>query len=419
MFVETMRYCNTSMGLPEVQRMMREESFDLVITSPVCGQMVSGLANHFKTPLVQIMPLRAPLLTALNLGNPAQLASVPSITSALRNPMSFKDRLRNFISSGVEIVLFTIMDLMEWYYYNSNFPSPAYPSYHEAKTNVSLLLTAYHFSQGTVANVPQIVDIGGIQMDSKLVPLPEHLQTYLDAAVEGVIFFSFGTNVQLKNIDQEKVKNIFAALGKTQMKVLLKYDTDEKIEGLPENILTASWLPQREVLAHPNVKLFVSHGGLGSVMEAKYYGVPVLGMPIFGDQPGNVAMAVQEKWAVQVDLSTLTEQSMTEGLEKVLGDSTYSTTVKRLSNVYRDRPLGPMKTAIYWIEYVIRHQGAPHMRSPAADLNFLQKNSIDVIVVLALVIYLFVVIVKYVVKGCKCMVRKVLRKKVVRAKKRN
>lgn len=73
--------------------------------------------------------------------------------------------------------------------------------------------------------------------------------------------------------------------------------------------------------AHPNVKLFISHGGLGSIMESKYYGVPVLGMPVFGDQPGNVKMAVKEGWAVETDFFSLTEQKMDRALLDVLKNS--------------------------------------------------------------------------------------------------
>lgn len=77
----------------------------------------------------------------------------------------------------------------------------------------------------------------------------------------------------------------------------------------------------------------------------------------------------------------------------------YTTTVKKLSDVYRDRPMGPMKTAIYWIEYVIRHQGAPHMRSPAKDLNLLQRSSVDVLAFLSVIVFVFVVFLKYLCKG--------------------
>lgn len=72
------------------------------------------------------------------------------------------------------------------------------------------------------------------------------------------------------------------------------------------------------------MKLFISHGGLGSIMESKYYGVPVLGMPVFGDQPGNVKMAVKEGWAVEADFVSLTEQSLNRALGEVLTNSRYN-----------------------------------------------------------------------------------------------
>lgn len=34
-----------------------------------------------------------------------------------------------------------------------------------------------------------------------------------------------------------------------------------------------------------------------------------------------------------------------------------------LSEQYRDRPMAPLDTAVYWTEYVIRHKGARHLRS--------------------------------------------------------
>lgn len=68
------------------------------------------------------------------------------------------------------------------------------------------------------------------------------------------------------------------------------------------------------------MKLFVSHGGLGSIMESQYYGVPVLGIPMFGNQPGVVQGAVQEGWAVKVEYNTLTEESVSEALQQLLGN---------------------------------------------------------------------------------------------------
>ena len=39
--------------------------------------------------------------------------------------------------------------------------------------------------------------------------------------------------------------------------------------------------------AHPNVKVFISHCGMLGTQEALYAGTPMLGLPIFGDQPKN------------------------------------------------------------------------------------------------------------------------------------
>lgn len=248
MIISAWDYSNDTMGLPEMRQMMQEETFDLVITSTFGGRMQSGLAAHFRCPLVYIFPVKTALHTAYMLGNPIQLATVPSMFSSQRNLHKFINRVKSFLVSGFEFGLFTLFDFIEWQYYRSNFPSSKYPSYFEASRNASLVLTAYHFSQGPAAIVPQIVEIGGIQMDSKLSPLPNHLQTFLDSAEDGVIYFSFGTNVKLKKQNQVRMWAIYRALEKSKVKVLLKYDSDEEIPGLSKDILTAAWLPQREIL---------------------------------------------------------------------------------------------------------------------------------------------------------------------------
>lgn len=56
---------------------------------------------------------------------------------------------------------------------------------------------------------------------------------------------------------------------------------------------------------------------------------------------------------------------------------------KRISAHYRDQPLTPLQTAVYWIEYVIRHRGALHLRSASMDLNFWQYHALDVFAILA------------------------------------
>jgi glucuronosyltransferase len=55
-----------------------------------------------------------------------------------------------------------------------------------------------------------------------------------------------------------------------------------------------------------------------------------------------------------------------------------------MSRIFRDQPLTPLQQAVYWTEYVIRHKGAPHLRSAVLDLAWYQYFLLDVTAVLAL-----------------------------------
>jgi hypothetical protein len=60
----------------------------------------------------------------------------------------------------------------------------------------------------------------------------------------------------------------------------------------------------------------------------------------------------------------------------------YRENAQRLSRIFKDQPQKPLDAAIYWTEYVIRHRGAVHLRSGAADLNAFVYYSLDVIFLL-------------------------------------
>lgn len=76
----------------------------------------------------------------------------------------------------------------------------------------------------------------------------------------------------------------------------------------------------------------------------------------------------------------------------------YKENAKQLSARYRDRPMSPLDTAVYWTEYVIRHKGAPHLRTAAADMPWYQYLLLDVIAFLILVTVSALAILYYSIK---------------------
>ena len=77
-------------------------------------------------------------------------------------------------------------------------------------------------------------------------------------------------------------------------------------------------LHKKKIVAHPNVKVFVTHGGRLSTIEAIYFGVPLVGIPVFGDQLSNIATAAADGYAVKINLEELSEQTLSSALNEVL-----------------------------------------------------------------------------------------------------
>jgi len=57
----------------------------------------------------------------------------------------------------------------------------------------------------------------------------------------------------------------------------------------------------------------------------------------------------------------------------------YSKNAKIVSERFKDRPMTPAESVVYWTEYVIRHKGAPHLKSHAFNLTWYQYFLLDVI----------------------------------------
>lgn len=75
--------------------------------------------------------------------------------------------------------------------------------------------------------------------------------------------------------------------------------------------------------AHPNVKLFITHGGLLSHTEAVHFGVPLLAIPIFGDQFQNAKTLENKGNGLKLEFSNITETSFQWALTEALENSKY------------------------------------------------------------------------------------------------
>jgi len=71
---------------------------------------------------------------------------------------------------------------------------------------------------------------------------------------------------------------------------------------------------------HPNIKLFIGHGGISGVYETVDAGVPILGFPLFYDQPRNIGHLVHNGMAISMDLLSVTEDTVFNAIEELISN---------------------------------------------------------------------------------------------------
>ena len=74
------------------------------------------------------------------------------------------------------------------------------------------------------------------------------------------------------------------------------------------------------ILGHPQTKAFITHGGANGVYEAIYHGIPMVGLPLFGDQPDNIAHMTAKGAAVRLDLDTMSRTDLVNALKQVINN---------------------------------------------------------------------------------------------------
>ncbi|KAI1728816.1 UDP-glucoronosyl and UDP-glucosyl transferase domain-containing protein [Ditylenchus destructor] len=70
---------------------------------------------------------------------------------------------------------------------------------------------------------------------------------------------------------------------------------EQRLKGrrVPPNVHLLQWAPIRILLAHHNLHYAILHGGINTINEVLMFGVPVLGVPLQGDQPSNLQRLVE------------------------------------------------------------------------------------------------------------------------------
>ncbi|CAH1797443.1 unnamed protein product [Owenia fusiformis] len=246
--------------------------------------------------------------------------------------------------------------------------------------------------------MPHIISLEGFFLDKPKPLNSPYKEIVQKSGKHGIIVVSFGSMFRRLGL---KHRNIFAkAFSAMPQTVIWSYE-GETPEGLGENTFVNKWIPQTDLLANPAVQLFVTQCGASSLFEALNYGVPVVCIPFIGDQEYNCLKLVERvKSAKNVPLKGITSRQLQSTMEEVINNITYRENAKKAALIYHDQPIDPRKKSLYWIEYVIRHKGAPHLRSAGeSQLSFFQYYLLDIASLVGVVVFAAVISIAFVMKA--------------------
>lgn len=136
-----------------------------------------------------------------------------------------------------------------------------------------------------------------------------------------VIYISMGT---INNSCVEFYKKCIEAFKESKYKIIMSVGTKAHIGELgeiPNNFIVRNHIPQLEVLKKTDV--FISHGGLNSVSEALYYGVPVIAIPQANDQPMVARQLVNLGAGLCLDKGNVTAELLRDTVGEVVSNRSY------------------------------------------------------------------------------------------------
>ncbi|XP_068150980.1 UDP-glycosyltransferase UGT5-like [Drosophila tropicalis] len=388
--------------------------FDLVICPYLTNNFQLGLAHKLKAPVISLTTLQPFEFLGSLVANPRELSYVPAMNVGVEKGaiMTLSQRLKTLAMSWGYRLWDAIENIENKKRYKFLYgDDPTMPPFEDLTTNISLMFFNSHaLSEGPIRpNLPGVIEIGGIQIKDTPDPLPKNIAEFLDNAREGAILLSLGSNVQSDHLQSDVVRKLFNVFANLKLKVIWKWDKLEHIPGNSSNILYSKWLPQDDILAHPNIKLFITHAGRGGIAEASYHGKPMLALPMFGDQQGNAGSMVKQGFGLSLKLLELDEKTFHNTITEILQNPQYKENVENFSKLYRDRPLTARQSVLYWTEYVLRYQGAKHLQSPLVHMDFIAANNLDVYGILGISV-VFVIYLIYLFTNIFCRKMKSIEK---------
>ena len=383
--------CESLLRSTAIVTSLARAKFDLAIVDG------GGIICQFVLPYKLNIPygILSIQFTGLLFRIPALPSFVPSIFDTDGDSMSFMARVKNLM---MEIVAFSYLPENITFVEVHAPEKPALSQTELIQRSVFWFLLKDATLSYPSPSMPNTDEIGDL-ICQPAQRLPDDLQRFMDEAKDGVIIVALGA--AFDHMPEEMGDKFCNALGKNRLKVLWK-TKKAPLCDIPDNIKIMPWIPQNDVLAHTNTRLFLSHCGINSMIEAVHHAVPILGFPLALDQPFNADVMKRKGLGMVIHMRNFTAESLLKAMNKILESEEIAANMRRASEIMADKPVPASKRISFWVNHLTKH-GAEHLRTSAFELSHAQFLMLDIflfIFAVLLIILLLVVCICYMCTKC-------------------
>ncbi|QBQ01683.1 egt [Hyphantria cunea granulovirus] len=349
----------------EVQRFLhnRGNKFDLVVVEAYLSYLLI-FGHLYNAPVVQF---------SSGYAIPENFETMGAVA---RHPFKHPNIWRNFFNKEYhDQINSEIMLKAEWQRFDFEQEKILKRKFHitnidTLKRRIKLLFVNVPTIYDNYRAVPESVQyLGKLHLSQSEEPLRDYeLQKFLDGGP--TVYVSFGSLIRFDYMPfVEKLRTQLCSL---PYRVLLKIDpfilngTTTKLCTLPywmidsfistttsRKILVRNWFPQRALLKHPNIVAFVTQAGVLSTDEAIDAEVPLVGVPMIGDQFFTANRYVKLGIGISVDIST--EKYLASKIRAVVESPHYKRNIKKIKTIINDVPMKSAHKAVWYTNYVIRN----------------------------------------------------------------
>ncbi|KAK5982156.1 UDP-glucoronosyl and UDP-glucosyl transferase [Trichostrongylus colubriformis] len=244
----------------------------------------------------------------------------------------------------------------------------------------------------------KVVSIGGLGV-TRPKPLSDDWDRILNLR-EQTVLISFGTVALSKNMP-ESMKQAIIKVIKSYPKItfIWKYEDPDDVmfKGI-ENVIPSKWTPQSCLLADKRLTIFITHGGVGSMMESALRAKPLVVVPLFGDQTRNAKLIEKFGFGILVEKARLLNSNvLRSAIDRILTDPKYRIAANRISRLLSRRPFSPEEKLVKTVELAAEFGNLAESKVAGRNLGIIAYYNLDLLFVLTAVFSAFTGLVLYAV----------------------